>query len=322
MRPSRPAARSGRARPRCCSTARPPLRCAQRSLPRRGGVVLVGQAEPGPADFQAAIAIGAQQVITLPAQDGELVAELSDAAEAALQDGPRGEVVAVIAGRGGAGASVFATALAQTASEAREALLIDADPWSGGIDLVLGIEADPGLRWPDLTLQGGRLNYAALREALPRHRGVSVLSGGRAWWRHRCRTAGRGDRCGQSRRSHGGLRRAAAVDRRSRNRSRVSRSRRRDRTSRRALLCCGRGGRPLGVDREPQRRPGGAGAGAGRSAVVGRRRDRRSAAAGGDAAAARHGRKRSNAAVFGCGAGLRSLSLLGGCCRFCSSIRW
>jgi secretion/DNA translocation related CpaE-like protein len=159
-----------------CEAAR---RCAQRSLPRRGGIVLVGQEEPGPTDFQAAIAIGAQHLVTLPAQDGELMAALSDAAEVALQDGPRGAVLAVIAGRGGAGASVFATALARTASEACEAMLIDADPWSGGIDLVLGIEADSGLRWPDLTLQGGRLNYAALRDALPRHRGVTVLSGDR-----------------------------------------------------------------------------------------------------------------------------------------------
>jgi secretion/DNA translocation related CpaE-like protein len=134
---------------------------------------------PGPADFQAAIAVGAQQVLTLPGQDGDLMTELSEAAEAALQDGARGAVVGVIAGRGGAGASVFAAALAQTASEQSDALLVDADPWSGGIDLLLGVEADTGLRWPDLMLQGGRLNYAALRDALPRHRGVSVLSGGR-----------------------------------------------------------------------------------------------------------------------------------------------
>jgi secretion/DNA translocation related CpaE-like protein len=154
-------------------------RCAQRALPRRGRVFLVSHAQPGPADFQAAIAVGAQHVLTLPAQDAELMAELSEAAEAASSDGPRGAVVAVIAGRGGAGASIFAAALAQTASEAGDALLIDADPWSGGIDLLLGIEADSGLRWPDLMLQGGRLNYGALRDALPRYRGVSVLSGGR-----------------------------------------------------------------------------------------------------------------------------------------------
>jgi secretion/DNA translocation related CpaE-like protein len=154
-------------------------RCARRLLPRRARVILVVHADPAPADFQAAIAVGAQTVVTLPGQDSDLMTELAEGAEAALTDCPRGAVVAVVAGRGGAGASVFATALAQTASEVTDALLIDADPWSGGIDLLLGIEADSGLRWPDLMLQGGRLNYAALRDALPRHRGVSVLSGGR-----------------------------------------------------------------------------------------------------------------------------------------------
>ena len=138
--------------------------------------MLVGRGQPLVADWEAAIAVGAQHVVTLPAQDGVLMAELSDAAEAARDDGRRGAVLAVIGGRGGAGASVFATALAQSAPDA---LLIDADPWSGGIDLVLGTEAESGLRWPDLALQGGRLNLAALRDALPRHHGVSVLSGGR-----------------------------------------------------------------------------------------------------------------------------------------------
>jgi secretion/DNA translocation related CpaE-like protein len=152
-------------------------RCAHRALPRRGRVVLLVRSEPRAADFQAAIAIGAQQVITLPGHDGELMAELSDAAEASRDTGRRGAVVGVIAGRGGAGASVFATALAQAAPDA---LLIDADPWGGGIDLVLGSEGETGLRWPDLTVQGGRLSYSALRDALPQRRGVTVLSGNRA----------------------------------------------------------------------------------------------------------------------------------------------
>jgi secretion/DNA translocation related CpaE-like protein len=151
-------------------------RCVDRALPRRDRVILVGRANPGTAEWEAAVAVGAQHVIALPAEDGELMAELSDAAEAARDEGPRGAVVAVIAGRGGAGASVFATALAQTAPDA---LLIDADPWSGGIELVMGTEAEAGLRWPDLALQGGRLNFAALRDALPRCHGVSVLSVGR-----------------------------------------------------------------------------------------------------------------------------------------------
>lgn len=151
-------------------------RCAHRALPRRGRVILLVRSEPLAADFQAAIAVGAQHVITLPAQDDELMAELSDAAEAARDLGRRGAIVGVIAGRGGAGASVFATALAQTAPDA---LLIDADPWGGGIDLVLGSEGETGLRWPDLSVQGGRLSYPALRDALPQRRGVSVLSGSR-----------------------------------------------------------------------------------------------------------------------------------------------
>lgn len=154
-------------------------RCARRALPRRSRVILLAAAQPGPAEFQAAIAIGAQHVLVLPAQEAELMAELSEAAEAVSTAGPGGAVVAALAGRGGAGASVFATALAQTASQTTDALLIDADPWSGGIDLLLGIEADPGVRWHDLALQGGRLHYTALRDSLPRHHGVSVLSGGR-----------------------------------------------------------------------------------------------------------------------------------------------
>jgi secretion/DNA translocation related CpaE-like protein len=74
---------------------------------------------------------------------------------------------------------VFATALARTAAEVSEALLVDVDQWGGGIDLVLGCEVDSGLRWPDLALQGGRLSYPALRDALPQRHGVWVLSGGR-----------------------------------------------------------------------------------------------------------------------------------------------
>jgi secretion/DNA translocation related CpaE-like protein len=154
-------------------------RCALRALPRRDRVVVVGRAEPRASDWEAAIAVGARHVITLPVGDDDLMAELSDALETTSGDGPRGAVVAVVAGRGGAGASVFATALALIATESSEAILVDADPWGGGIDLVLGNEADAGLRWPDLVLQGGRLNYTALRDALPRHHGICVLSGSR-----------------------------------------------------------------------------------------------------------------------------------------------
>ncbi|MBU9766976.1 AAA family ATPase [Mycobacterium sp. TNTM28] len=149
-------------------------RCAEGPLPRRSRVILVGHAVPQPCDWQAAIAVGAQQVVTLPANDTDLVAALSEAS--CRDEAGRGPAVAVVGARGGAGASVFSVALAQSASAA---LLIDADPLSGGIELVAGSEDLAGLRWPDLVLQGGRLGYPALREALPRRDGVSVLSSGR-----------------------------------------------------------------------------------------------------------------------------------------------
>jgi secretion/DNA translocation related CpaE-like protein len=152
-------------------------RCGRASLPRRGHVSVLTATEADTATWVAAISVGARHVLQLPEQESELVRELAEAAEAARDDSPRGRVVAVVGGCGGAGASLFAVALAQAATDA---LLVDLDPWGGGIDLLIGGEATPGLRWPDLALEGGRLNWPAVREALPRHRGVSLLSGTRS----------------------------------------------------------------------------------------------------------------------------------------------
>lgn len=151
-------------------------RCGRLPLPRRTHVSVLTGTEAATATWAAAITVGAQHVLRMPEQEGELVRELAEAAESARDDGICGAVVAVIGGRGGAGASLFAVALAQAAADA---LLVDLDPWAGGIDLLVGGETAPGLRWPDLALQGGRLNWSAVRAALPRPRGISVLSGTR-----------------------------------------------------------------------------------------------------------------------------------------------
>jgi secretion/DNA translocation related CpaE-like protein len=151
-------------------------RCTHTGLPRRTHVILVTGTEPAPATWAAAIEVGAAHVLRLPAQERDLVRKLANASESARDSSARGDVVTVIGGHGGAGASLFAAALAQAATEP---LLVDLDPWGGGIDLLLGGETTPGVRWPDLTLQGGRLNSSAVREALPRHRGISMLSGTR-----------------------------------------------------------------------------------------------------------------------------------------------
>jgi secretion/DNA translocation related CpaE-like protein len=150
--------------------------CARSALPRRAHVSVLTAGEPVTATWAAAVAVGAQHVLRLPEQERELIHELAEAGESARDDGPRGQVVAVVGGCGGAGASLLAVAVAQSATEA---LLVDLDPWGGGIDLLAGGETTPGLRWPDLALQGGRLNWSAVRDALPQHRGISLLSGTR-----------------------------------------------------------------------------------------------------------------------------------------------
>jgi secretion/DNA translocation related CpaE-like protein len=150
--------------------------CAVTGLPRRAHVIVVAGTDPAPTTWAAAIDVGAQHVLKLPAQEHDLVRELADAGDSARDDGAAGTVVAVIGGRGGAGASLFAVAMAQAASNS---LLVDVDPWAGGIDLVVGAETTPGVRWPDLALEGGRLTWSAVRDALPRHRGISMLSGTR-----------------------------------------------------------------------------------------------------------------------------------------------
>ena len=149
-------------------------RCADAGLPRRTAVFLGTLGEADPLTLQAAIAVGAQEVLTLPTRADDLVRGIADRSG---PSGGRGVTAAVVAGRGGAGASLFAAAVAYHLTTP---LLVDLDPWGGGIDLLLGAENVAGLRWPELTVQGGRLNWPAVEAALPEHRGVAVLSGTRA----------------------------------------------------------------------------------------------------------------------------------------------
>jgi MinD-like ATPase involved in chromosome partitioning or flagellar assembly len=82
--------------------------------------------------------------------------------------------VGVLGGSGGVGASTFAAALA--AAVGSVAVLIDADPVSGGVDVLLGIEAVPGARWSGVRLDGGHLDPELLEGGLPRWEGVRVLA--------------------------------------------------------------------------------------------------------------------------------------------------
>ena len=143
--------------------------CAAAGLPRRPALYVGSLGEPDVTALQAALAIGAHDVLVLPDQADELVRRLSEIGDGARET-QGGATAAVLGGRGGAGASLFSAALAY---QLEEPLLMDLDPWSGGIDLLVGAEQVAGLRWPELTVQGGRLNWAVVRAALPhppRHR--------------------------------------------------------------------------------------------------------------------------------------------------------
>ncbi|WP_038170948.1 septum site-determining protein Ssd [Tomitella biformata] len=149
--------------------------CIEAGLPRRGGVLVLSDGSEGADPWQLAVRLGAEHVLALPADAAQLVRLLGSAPRAT--GAGTGGVVAVVGGKGGVGASVFAAAVAACAQPA--ALLVDLDPMGAGLDLMFGLERASGLRWPDLRLQGGRVHAAALRRALPSKGGVSVLSSGR-----------------------------------------------------------------------------------------------------------------------------------------------
>lgn len=146
-------------------------------LPRRDGVAVVC-AHAGLEELRLGMHLGAAQVFALP-EDLRALARFLSGHEA---DGAEtSQVVAVLGGHGGAGASLFAAALALAApARGLSVLAVDADPWGGGLDLLLGCEDMPGLRWPDLSLRGGQVPSGALVAALPgRADELAVLSAGR-----------------------------------------------------------------------------------------------------------------------------------------------
>jgi secretion/DNA translocation related CpaE-like protein len=148
--------------------------CARARLPRRAGVVLIGDDLDEAGIWQLAVEVGAEHVVFLPDGESWLVEMLAESVEPVRF---AGELVAVIGGRGGAGATTLAAALALTGSRlGRRTLLVDADPLGGGIDMVLGGESDAGVRWPDLGATRGRVPGSALMGALPRMNDLSVLS--------------------------------------------------------------------------------------------------------------------------------------------------
>ena len=139
----------------------------------RPGVLAVSLGEPPEAYRIPALMASVEDVVVLPAAEQTLSARLAETSEpdrSAL-------TIAVMPGRGGAGASTLATGLAlATAGRGEPAWLLDLDPLGGGIDAVLGAELTPGVRWCDLGDTAGRVSMRALRDAAPAVLGVAIVS--------------------------------------------------------------------------------------------------------------------------------------------------
>lgn len=143
--------------------------------PQAAGVarILLSADQPSAQLWQSALEVRAEQVVLLPEAEHALLDRLTRLAD---QRPHQALVIAVAGGCGGAGASVLAAALARAATAVTLSLLIDVDRMSGGADLLLGAEDEPGLRWPDLASARGRLLPGSLVGALPVVDGLHVLS--------------------------------------------------------------------------------------------------------------------------------------------------
>jgi secretion/DNA translocation related CpaE-like protein len=145
-------------------------RVADLALPPRPQTYLVETGADG--DLSAcSVRLGAA-VVGLPAGAPWLVKAL---VEATRPRGSTARVLAVVGGSGGSGASTLAAALAFVgARTGQSALLLDADPLGGGLDLLVGAERVGGWRWPRLAQARGHLGN--LSGQLPRIDDVSLVS--------------------------------------------------------------------------------------------------------------------------------------------------
>ncbi len=133
-------------------------------LPRRDRVYVVDVDEFDQPRLEWCVQLGAERALVLPNGEDVLVAALSEVGAAGPNDG---RIVAVTGARGGAGASVFAVALALAAQRStRPVVLADADPWSAGLDVLLGMESGSAAVSTVRPPQGG-LPAGTLLRALP-----------------------------------------------------------------------------------------------------------------------------------------------------------
>ncbi|MCL2594369.1 MAG: pilus assembly protein FlpE [Promicromonosporaceae bacterium] len=89
-------------------------------------------------------------------------------------------LIAITGATGGVGASITAASACHALHRATgRGTLVDLDIPGPGIEVLLGVEAEPGARWPELTDARGEVDGREVVAALPRWGRVPVLSGSR-----------------------------------------------------------------------------------------------------------------------------------------------
>lgn len=138
--------------------------------PQRPQVIVLGQ--PQAADWRLSFDIGAEDVVTPPGPPGWL----ADRVRRAGEQLPVGRVVGVVGCRGGAGASVLATALAVAAVRRKATpYLLDLDPLGCGLGVVLGADDSRGLTWDQVSAGVGRIPALSLQTTVAVVQGVGLL---------------------------------------------------------------------------------------------------------------------------------------------------
>lgn len=136
-------------------------------------LVVVGGDEVPSALWPRALEAGALAALPLPAASEELLTRLT----ALTRSRAGARTLGVVGGCGGAGASSFAARLAGAARRHGPAVLLDADPLGGGLDLLVEAAGAQGLDWSQ-TLALGADDGEALRSGMPRVDELHLLVAG------------------------------------------------------------------------------------------------------------------------------------------------
>jgi secretion/DNA translocation related CpaE-like protein len=134
-------------------------------------IVLVVIGATGPETWRLAAKLSANHIAVIPDSRDWLVAHLSAPVT------KKGLCVAVIPGSGGAGASLLSVGLAFHARQLfSDVVLVDLDESSAGLDIVFGIETQPGMRWQDFHSLTGSISGSDILRGLPARDGVALLT--------------------------------------------------------------------------------------------------------------------------------------------------